>query len=168
MHSEYMATDPGGFWVFTGGRLVLGAVCALVGAYGLRRRRGDSAADDREDQPTRSTGQNSMELETRDFHKTRSPTKEDIEKAVFACDLKRNAQEYVLLSATNLTYIQCTGDKDTRFELEHQEGSRKKHFRAAGDFAAEEIVEILWDYACGGSKWKTSANWAPGKSKLVL
>jgi hypothetical protein len=86
-----------------------------------------------------------------------NPTKEALRIAVGSLDPGTSGSGFVTLSSDKMTYIQSSGDVGNGFDLEYQEGSKKHHYRAAGEFTADQIVDILWDYASGGTEWRKAA-----------
>jgi hypothetical protein len=86
-----------------------------------------------------------------------NPTKETLRIAVESLDSGTSGSGFVILSSDKMTYIQSSGDVGNGFDLEYQEGIKKHHYRAAGEFTADQIVDILWDYASGGSEWRKAA-----------
>jgi hypothetical protein len=98
-----------------------------------------------------------MKLEINGEREVDNPTKETLRVAVESLDPGTSGSGFVILSSDKMTYIQSSGDVRNGFDLEYQEGSKKQHFRATGGFTADQIVDILWDYASGGSEWRKAA-----------
>jgi hypothetical protein len=89
-----------------------------------------------------------------------SPTEDQIRDAVMKLDTKKGDAFLVLgLANDESTYIQTSGDQRIGFDLEHQKGSLKDHYRAEGEFTAEKIVEALISYMSGTEHWRTGKNW---------
>lgn len=63
-------------------------------------------------------------------------------------------------SADSLHFMQ-TLETANGFELEYQEGSVSKHFRASSLLNRQRLEEILWDYTQGDMKWKESIEFDP-------
>jgi hypothetical protein len=59
-----------------------------------------------------------------------------------------------------MTYIQTSGDRKLGFDLEYQDGDKKRHYRAKRDnFTAEEIIKAMTSYSVGTDDWKKTAEW---------
>lgn len=87
-----------------------------------------------------------------------NPTEADIRQAVFALDTKKN-DAFLVLSLTDMTYIQTSGDQNVGFDLEYQETDIKQHYRGKCDFTADEIVKTLVSYSIGADDWKHTVEW---------
>lgn len=98
-----------------------------------------------------------MKLDINGTKEIDDPAKETLRAAVESLDAGTSGSGFVVLSSDKMTYIQSSGDSMTGFDLEYQEGSLKRHYRAGGVFTADQVVDILWDYACGGSEWEKAA-----------
>jgi hypothetical protein len=98
-----------------------------------------------------------MKLDINGEREIDNPTKEALRIAVESLDAGMSGSGFIILSSDKMTYIQSSGDGGNGFDLEYQEGSTKRHHRAAGEFTAAQIVDILWDYASGGSEWREAA-----------
>jgi hypothetical protein len=98
-----------------------------------------------------------MKLDINGDREIDNPTKETLRIAVESLDSGKSGSGFIILSSDEMTYIQSSGDVGNGFDLEYQEGSKKHHYRATGEFTADQIVDILWDYASGGSEWRKSA-----------
>ena len=88
----------------------------------------------------------------------RNPTETDIRQAVFALDTKIN-DAFLILSRTEMTYIQTTGDQNVGFTLEYQEDDLQHHYRAKRSLTADEIVKAFALYSTGSDEWKNMAEW---------
>jgi hypothetical protein len=95
-----------------------------------------------------------MKLDINGGREIDNPTKETLRIAVESLDAEASGSGFIILSSDKMTYIQSSGDVGNGFDLECQEGNKESHYRAAGEFTAAQIVDILWDYASGGSEWR--------------
>jgi len=82
----------------------------------------------------------------------------DITASVHALDTNKG-EAFLVLGTNDMTYVQCSGDVKAGFDLEYQEGSVKKHFRATRDFKQDEIIAIFVAYAKGDFSWKDKIAW---------
>jgi len=99
-----------------------------------------------------------MTLDICGAKKIRNPTESAIRQAVFALDIK-NADAFLILGPTEMSYMQIGGDKNVGFKLEYQESDVKHHYRANRDLTADEVVKALVAYSTGSDEWKTMAVW---------
>lgn len=82
------------------------------------------------------------------------PSDSDIRRALSDLDAG-TGEAFVILGTDEMTYIQASGDKTVGFDLEYQEGSTAKHYRAARtDISLEEILTALIAYRDGRDAWK--------------
>ena len=87
-----------------------------------------------------------------------SPSAQDIRAAVLNLDTAGDA--FLVLSLTDMAYIQCSGDQKVGFDLEYQEGSVDSHYRAKrNDWDAETIITKLSQYAESDVSWKEGVEW---------
>ena len=100
-----------------------------------------------------------MTLDIDNDRKIENPTIDALRTAVQSLDVGKNGYGFVILGLTNMTYIQSSGDKKKGFDLEYQDGSLAKHYRAKESFTADQIVEIFWNYSQSGAEWKEAAHW---------
>jgi hypothetical protein len=87
-----------------------------------------------------------------------NPTESDLRQAVFALDTKRD-EAFLILGATEMTYIQTTGDQKVGFIVEYQETDAKHHYRAKRHLTADETLKSLVSYSTGADDWKTMTEW---------
>jgi hypothetical protein len=91
--------------------------------------------------------------------KTQKPTEADLRQAVTDLDASKN-DAFLVLSSSDTTYLQASGDPKTGFVLEHQEGDLKHHYKASrSDLTADDIVKALISYGTGTEEWKKTAEW---------
>ena len=87
-----------------------------------------------------------------------SPTAELLRDTVMSLDVSGDA--YLILSAPDGRFMQCSGDQRVGFHLEYQDGSVDEHYQAVrGDLEAETIIVKLAQYAEGNSAWKDGIEW---------
>ena len=99
-----------------------------------------------------------MELDICGDRKITSPSAQDIRDAVL--DLDASGDAFLILGSTGITYIQCSGDQNTGFDLEHQEEGADNHYRAKrSDWDAETMITKLTQYATDDSSWKEGVEW---------
>jgi hypothetical protein len=94
--------------------------------------------------------------------KIHNPEETDIRQAVLALDTKKG-EAFLILGLTDMTYIQASGDQRVGFDLEYQEADIRHHYRAKGDFTADQIVKAFVAYSAGTEDWKKTVEWAPIK-----
>jgi hypothetical protein len=92
--------------------------------------------------------------------KIHNPSAADITSAAQQLNAA-NGNAFLILSTNEMSYVQCSGDAKTGFDLEYQTGEVKSHFRATRDFRMEEIVALFTAYLEGDVKWKDRITWAP-------
>ena len=92
-----------------------------------------------------------------------NPQADDLQHAVAAMD-EDPGEGFVILAQTGMTYMQSAGDSATGFQLEYQEGSLARHFRARESLSAQAVKAALLDYLAGNSRWQSLYTW----EKVVL
>ena len=97
-------------------------------------------------------------LEIGGSQKIPNPTPDDLHRAIHALDTEGD-DAFLILIATDMTYLQTAGDPNVGFDLEYQEGSLQNHFRAVNPPTVDDLVRIFTAYAAGSSDWKTLAEW---------
>jgi hypothetical protein len=99
-----------------------------------------------------------MELEMEDGTVLEAPSAQAIAQALEKLDGKRNS--FAILARDEMTYIQTSGSVKDGFDLEYQEGSTDRHFRAAGQgLTLQDVVGAFQDYAAGGLGWRSAVQW---------
>ena len=84
----------------------------------------------------------------------RNPSGDDIRGALESLDGSAG-DAFAILGPDDMTYIQAGGDRHTGFDLEYQEGSVDRHYRAQkDDISLDEIVQAFIRYRDGWSDWK--------------
>ena len=67
---------------------------------------------------------------------------------------------FMILSRSDHTYLQCSGDNHIGYDLEYQVNSIEEHFRAAQtNFDCTEIVRRFLAYSRDGLAWKDGVEW---------
>ena len=98
-----------------------------------------------------------MKLDIGGWRTVQDPNEAQIREAIRELD---DFEGFLVLSATDLTYIQSSGDSRVGFDLEYQEGSLDHHYRARKyDFEAETIVAKFSAYAAGDNGWRDGIDW---------
>jgi hypothetical protein len=86
--------------------------------------------------------------------KISNPSDDDILNALEALDT-RSGEAFIVLDSDDMTYMQTAGDHNVGFELEYQEGTVKRHYRASRtDIRLDEIAQALCAYRDGRPDWK--------------
>lgn len=88
-----------------------------------------------------------------------SPTDEGLRSAVMQLDARRGDDAFLILSSESQIYMQCCGDQYSGFELEYQEGSLDRHYRAVERPDMETVVAAFIFYANQDSRWRTVVRW---------
>src|SRR5262249_3304579 len=127
------------YWI-----LVSIALSVAVGGCGTK---GTSTAT-----PSRAAAMN-FTLDVCGNRKIQSATASDIRREVNALDSKRD-DAFLMLGASDMTYIQTTGDQRNGFIVEYQETDVRHHYRAKRKLTADEIVKALVSYSAGSDEWK--------------
>jgi len=82
------------------------------------------------------------------------PSDADIRSALGALDAG-SGDAFLVLGATEMTYIQASGHRKRGFDLEYQDGSTDRHFRATNEnFTIDDVAELLIAYRNGDYGWK--------------
>lgn len=98
--------------------------------------------------------QSGMVLDVCGQQRIENPSDADIRRGLSDLDAA-TGEAFVIPGSDEMTYIQASGDKATGFDLEYQEGSTAKHYRAARtDISLEEILTALIAYRDGRGAWK--------------
>lgn len=89
------------------------------------------------------------------------PTDDAIREALAGLD-KSNDDAFVILGFDELTYVQTSGDVRQGFDLEYQDGSTDRHFRATReDLTLEEIVAVFVNYRDARDDWWADLEFEP-------
>lgn len=131
---------------------VILAVVSLALACGCNKQPGSNA-------PGKTL---SCTLEVGGEKKIPNPSEADIRGAVMAMDTRKGGA-FLVITVTELTYIQTSGDHRLGFELEFQERDVQHHYRTKRRLNTEEVVKVLAAYATGQGEWKQTADWTPIK-----
>jgi len=98
-----------------------------------------------------------MKLDVGGWHTVPDPNEAQIRAAIQELD---DCEGFLILGADDLTSIQSSGDSRVGFDLEYQEGSVDRHYRARRcDFDAETIIAKFAAYAAGEDSWKSGLEW---------
>lgn len=117
--------------------------------------------EQRTEPPARPPGKPVMRLELSSGTTIENPTDEQITAALRQLDVQRDGEGFAILGRDDLTYVQVSGDASIGFDMEYQEGSTKKHYRAAREgFTLEEVVRAMAQYRDGAIDWKDYGNWS--------
>jgi hypothetical protein len=88
------------------------------------------------------------------------PNDEQIRQALSTLDVGSDGLGWAILSRSEMTYLQASGDKKSRFKMEYQKGDIDNHFRAAReDFELEEVVRVFAEYRDRKIDWSAYGDW---------
>jgi len=99
-----------------------------------------------------------MKLEFASGWRIEDLTEEDL----YAEDFEE--EEYAILSADDLTYIQCarSNEQECTYFLEYQDGSLERHFRVGGRLVPlDRVLEAFRKYLTGDDSWRSDFAWEP-------
>ena len=83
------------------------------------------------------------------------PSDEDIRSALGGLDAG-SGDAFVILGATDLTYIQASGDRRRGFDLEYQKGSVDRHHRATNEsIFIDDVAAAFIAYRNRNESWKS-------------
>lgn len=95
-----------------------------------------------------------MQLHICDDKIIKNPSDEDIRDAFSKLDTKTGV-DFIILGPTAMTYIQASGDRNVGFDLEYQEGTVDKHFRAKEKhITLKDVVNAFIAYRNGSTNWQ--------------
>jgi hypothetical protein len=98
--------------------------------------------------------QGDMQLQICDDKIIKNPSDEDIRNAFSKLDTK-TGDAFIILGPTDMTYIQSSGDRNVGFDLEYQEGTTDKHFRAKEKHITfDDVVNAFIAYRNGSTNWQ--------------
>ena len=101
-----------------------------------------------------------MTLSTSSGNEVVNPTDKQIHEALSALDVGRDGVGWAILSRSEMTYLQVSGEKTLGFAIEYQEGQVKKHYRAAReDFSLEKAVQAFSEYCDATIDWSVYGDW---------
>lgn len=120
----------------------------LIGSAGCRRQ----------SQPATSPTTTSFTLDISGNYTIQNPTEADIRRALAGLDNQKDAS-FLVLSASQMTYIQVGGDAKAGFDLEYQEGDAQHHYRAVGNVTADLVARAMVSYLNGTDDWKKAVKW---------
>ena len=100
-----------------------------------------------------------MNLEINGEQTIDNPTADDIREAVLSLD-QNPGEGFIILSAAEKTYLQCSGDTTSGFYMEYQENDIDHHYQAIRtDLTSDEIIATLLTYVTGSDDWKSISEW---------
>lgn len=95
-----------------------------------------------------------MTLKLLDGRKIESPTEEQLRQILSAFQAGPDRDAFAILQRDTMTYLQVGGDPSIGFDMEYQEGSVDRHFRAdRTDFSLDEVVRAMTAYRDGTIDW---------------
>ena len=98
-----------------------------------------------------------MELQLSDGRRITSPSNSQIQTALNEVGRKI---EFMILSQSEMNYVQIVGDKKKGYLLEYQAGSLEEHYRSyKSNIVEKRALEVLHLYNNGDSRWKESCEW---------
>jgi len=130
---------------------VLVSIVLLVAVTGCDNRRSTTTT------PPKGVALN-LTLDVCGKRRVQNPTEQDIRREVDALDTNRD-EAFLILGATDMTYIQTTGDRKNGFLVEYQDSDAGHHYRAKRKLTADEIGNALVSYSIGSDAWKRAAEW---------
>lgn len=112
--------------------------------------------------PPAAKGLSTMTLSLSSGHTFHNPTDEELRAALSTLDVRRDGEGFAMLARSERTYVQVSGDARIGFDLEYQEGSTRRHFRAKRtDYSLDEIVRIFGAYRDGSVRWADVGEFEP-------
>jgi hypothetical protein len=75
-----------------------------------------------------------------------------------------DGEEYVILHAEDLTYIQCarSNEQECTYFLEYQDGSLERHYRVGdGLVPLDRVLDAFRKYLNGDQSWRFDFTWRP-------
>ena len=98
-----------------------------------------------------------MKLKTGDST-VESPSTGDIRRILQG--LESSNDDFAILEASDLTYIQTTGRPSTGFVLEYQAGSTELHYRATEtEIELADVVTAFSQYLAHDDQWRARFRW---------
>src|SRR5262245_3974858 len=130
---------------------VLVSIALLVAVTGCDNRRSTATT------PPKAVA-STLTLDICGNRKIQNPTENDLRREVDALDTNRD-EAFLILGATDMTYIQTTGDRKHGFLVEYQDSDARHHYRAKRKLTTDEIAIALVSYSVGSDAWKRGAEW---------
>jgi hypothetical protein len=97
-------------------------------------------------------------LELDDGSFLENPDQKTVADALSAMDWE--VDRYAILSKTEMTYMQTSGNASSGLIVEYQAGSKDEHYRATrDDISLEEVITAFQDYLQGAEQWKSRFEW---------
>lgn len=111
--------------------------------------------------PSAAKGSSTMTLSLSSGRTFNNPTDGELRAALSTLDVRRDAEGFAILARSE-TYVQVSGDARIGSDLEYQEGSTRRHFRAKRtDCSLDEIVRIFAAYLDGSVRWAGVGEFEP-------
>lgn len=85
------------------------------------------------------------------------PTEEQIEEVLNKVDA--DSSSYIILSETDMIYMQATGDIKDGYYIEYQENSNDNHFESDGLYSYEITKKLFNSYLNNSDEWKKIIPW---------
>ena len=118
-----------------------------------------SCADSTSNSPPAGSGPTVM-LKLPTDEQIKDPSDEQILKVISSLVVGSDIDAFAILSRSEMTYVQTSGDQSTGFDMEYQDGDIQEHYRAdRSDFSLEEIVKAFREYRDGVIDWSDYGNW---------
>lgn len=93
-------------------------------------------------------------------HEVAAPSDDQIRQGLVGLDVQRDGEGFAILARSEMTYLQVSGDRRIGFDMEYQDGSTERHFRARReDFSLDEVVDAFGSYRDGSEEWWQSRDW---------
>jgi hypothetical protein len=86
------------------------------------------------------------------------PTDAQIREAVGSLDAC-TTYAFLILDRDVRHSMEVSGDAREGFDVEHYEGSRRRRYRAVGDFDLEHVVALLIAYRDDAPGWRDTFQW---------
>jgi hypothetical protein len=97
-----------------------------------------------------------MELTSAGSVNFTNATEIDIRTA-FADDAGRD--EFIILSQSELTYMQASGECEGPYTLEYQDASTDKHYQCPDDLNKDQVQAAFLKYLNNDTSWRTGIQW---------
>jgi hypothetical protein len=99
-----------------------------------------------------------MTLNVGDRQTVHHPSDADI-RAVLAALNVDGGDAFAILGPDEMTYIQASGDRNVGFDLEYQDGSAARHYRATtGAIPLDDVVSAFVAYRDDRADWRAPFN----------
>lgn len=85
-----------------------------------------------------------------------------------AFDDDRIRGEFIILTASDGSFIQAAGEGDGPYALEYREEGASKNYQAVEEFTKEQVRVAFLEYLRGDPGWRSRQDWKPVKSSGCL